>query len=349
VDLSNLNELKSVKLPLDAFVNVTHRCNSKCIMCDVWNRQPGEEVEASAYSKLPSSLKNVNVSGGEAFLRSDLADIIKVIHATCTNAEITISSNGILTHQIRRQINNIVKVDPEIRIMISIDGIGEVHDKVRGVKGAFTSAMESLEVMKTSGVKKLGISSMATNSNLGEVSKVIELAKKKKVDFTFCGVPNRSSLTLAKDVYHIDDLDKLKVELDYVTKVLLKSTNLKNWVRAYVSSGDYYYATTNKREIPCFAGTDFFFMTPNANVYPCMVNDYCLGNLKTKSFNEIWNSKKAQDFREKVKEAHGCPCPCWMLCTVWPHMRRNKLQCLTWFVPNKIRAHFGLQINPIQG
>jgi radical SAM protein with 4Fe4S-binding SPASM domain len=317
-------------------------------MCDVWRRPASEELEPCEYRKLPNSLVYINVSGGEPFLRKDLVEIVEALRYACPKAEICISTNGILTDRIQDQMLRIIEIDPSVRIMISVDGVGDVHDNIRGVKGAFDAAIASLTSLKEMGVKKLGVASIAANCNLGKIGSVMQLAKKMKIDFTFNGVPNRSDLTLLSERYTFNDLDLLKDQIDDIVDAFLRSFVPRNWVRAYVNSGTFDYVLSGKRRIPCFAGTDFFFMAPNGDIYPDMVLGYKLGNIKKQSFEQIWMSERAEAFRRKINDVSNCETQCWMLCTVWPHMRRNKLNVMKWVAINKLKAHLGIRASPIQ-
>ena len=91
--------------PIDAVVAVTYRCNSRCIMCNIWQIKNFPEINYEEYLKLPSSLRDINISGGEPFLREDLVDIVRVIKRACPKAKITISTNGLF---VRKQLKNLI-------------------------------------------------------------------------------------------------------------------------------------------------------------------------------------------------------------------------------------------------
>ena len=54
--------------PTDAILAVNHRCNTFCAMCDIWSKPDRNELEPEFYRRLPRSLRNINISGGEPFL-----------------------------------------------------------------------------------------------------------------------------------------------------------------------------------------------------------------------------------------------------------------------------------------
>jgi len=337
-----------MKLPTDAIIAVTYKCNSKCVMCDIWKKPVCEEIEPQLYNRLPSSLKFVNISGGEPFLRKNLPDIIAILSETCNKPRIGISTNGLLTERIKEDMETILSNGiKNVSVNVSIHGIGEFHNSVEGIKDAFNKAIKTLHILKEIGVKDLGIAYTATNYNIDQLSKVIKLAKELDVQYTFCGVAHSSELMFKSNNEPIVDLEELRDQLEKITKDHLRSFYPKDWFRAYIDSGNYYYAKTGKRKIQCGAGADFFFMTPNGDIHPDNVLDWNFGNIKNQTFDEIWHSEKANEFRNKIN-INNCPNPCWMLCTVFPHMRHDALNVINWVLSNKLKVIAGIDYTPIQ-
>ena len=65
--------------PRDAVIAVTHRCNAHCVMCNVWKSRRRDELQPEHMGKLPASLKTINLSGGEPFLRADLPEFVVLL------------------------------------------------------------------------------------------------------------------------------------------------------------------------------------------------------------------------------------------------------------------------------
>jgi len=335
-------------LPSEAVVAVTYKCNSKCVMCDIWQKPICEELEPSVYSKLPDSLRTINITGGEPFLRKDLPAIISVLSKSCGKARLGISSNGLLTNRIKECMETVLlNKTKNVSINISIHGIEKCHDDVMGIKGSFDKAVNTIQMLKKIGVDDLGIAYTATNHNAGQLSHVIKLAKKLDVQYTFAGTAHNSELMFKSIKEPIENLTGLKEELDELTKNHLKSFYPRDWFRAYVDSGNYYFSETGKRKVPCGAGQDWFFIEPNGDIHPDSILNFNFGNIKKQLFDDIWYSKNANEFRDKIN-IHNCPNPCWMLCTVSPYMRRNKFNCIKWVLENKLKVHMGMQFSPSQ-
>lgn len=122
------------KNPLQATLIVTSKCNSRCIMCDIWKNKTQSEMDPDEYLKLPSSLKRIGISGGEPYLRDDLPEIVKVCKGKNPNAQIFIYTNGLLPDRIEKISPKIVEYDRNIGIAVSLDGFSETHERIRGAK-----------------------------------------------------------------------------------------------------------------------------------------------------------------------------------------------------------------------
>ena len=119
--------------PTHAIVAVTDRCNARCRMCDIWKKGRTEEMPAEAYERLPASLREINVTGGEPLLRNDLGEVIEAMRGRCPQARIVLSTNGLLPDKLQALLGRV----KDIAVRISVDGIGDLHDRIRGIGGAY--------------------------------------------------------------------------------------------------------------------------------------------------------------------------------------------------------------------
>ena len=70
--------MPKVKLPIDAVIAPTYKCNSRCAMCNIWQIQEPDELGLEYFKRLPKSLRYINISGGEPFLYRDLVELVKI-------------------------------------------------------------------------------------------------------------------------------------------------------------------------------------------------------------------------------------------------------------------------------
>jgi radical SAM protein with 4Fe4S-binding SPASM domain len=329
----------------DVVLAVTYRCNARCRSCDVWRLPQGGEDELSPgeFELLPDTLRNINVSGGEPFMRDDLPEVIAAISRKCTRARLVISTNGLVPALIERTMKDVLKVNPDVGIRLSLDGIGPVHEEVRGIKDAFDKVMASLDVTRTIGVKDIGLAYTAGNENLDQLPGVYGLAKSEGVMFTLCGAVHSSEIEgyLASEAEAIEDKELLGRQLDDIIRDRLREWSPQSLARAYYEYGIYRREVDGRRILPCGAAEVLCYIDPAGNVFSCNVANKLLGNMREKGFEEIWESREARESREF---ARNCPYQCWMLCTVSPYLKQRPLKPLMWIGANKTKALLGKRI-----
>ena len=187
--------MSSVTYPKDAILALTYRCDARCQMCNIWQMKPQENLSIDDYAKVPSTLRDINISGGEAFMRKDLVDIVKTVHQKCKNPRIVISTNGFRTEQIVTKMDELRKTIPNIGVGVSLDGIGEVHDKIRGIPKAFDKATTTLKALKERGFTNVRIGFTAMNDNHGEMQKVYDLATSMGFQFATTVAQNSEAIS----------------------------------------------------------------------------------------------------------------------------------------------------------
>lgn len=327
-----------IPTPTDASIILTYRCPMRCKMCDVWKNptDPQKEIQPHELEILPK-LKFINITGGEPFVRDDLEEIVKVL-LTKTD-RIVISSSG----WYEDRVYDLFDKYPNLGIRISIEGLQETNDFLRGKEGGFEKGLRILKNLKKRGVKDLGFGITVSQSNSKDMLELYKLAKELDLEFATAAVHNsfyfhKSDNSFTEDIKEdvIDSFEKLK-------NMMLKESSVKSWFRAYFNSGLQEYVKGHKRLLPCYAGMLNFFIDPYGDVLPCngMEEKYwkeSMGNIReVDNFDEIWLSDKAEMVREKVR---NCPKNCWMVGTAAPAMKKHILTPSIWVAKNKIKSLF---------
>ncbi len=321
------------KYPVDAVIGITYNCNSRCVMCDIWKMEPHELMKVDDFKRLPTTLRDVNISGGEPFLHKDIVAIVRTVRERLPKARIVISSNGFSTKLIETRITEILKYVPDVRVGISIDGMQEMHDKIRGIPNGFNKCMDTVDMLKRVGVKNIRLAFTITTVNVDHFSKVYDLARQKGVQFTCAFAQSSDFYFGAKQNYENPDPKLLKDGFRYVIARELKSMSPKRWVRAFFANGLYRFATTSTQPLSSRPGSDFFYLDPNGIIYPSVVHYYKMGDFKTTEFDTLWNSDEANSAREKVTSGAK---QYWMICTARSAIRRHPLAVAQWFVKSKL-------------
>ena len=129
---------------------VTLRCNLKCIMCS--NNRTSDKNKEISYDVFINAVKNfknisnlqIGISGGEPFLKDDIFELIKALTELGVHCGIT--TNGTCLDKIEYLLKKIKNKD-KLNFAVSIDGIGEVYHKIRGVN-CFAQALSCLYMLK---------------------------------------------------------------------------------------------------------------------------------------------------------------------------------------------------------
>ena len=344
----HLDPTKVKYIPDDLLLVLTYRCNSRCVMCGIWEGdQSGKgEMTADEYRKvIPDTLTHVNLTGGETFLRRDLPEVVAAVHEAAPRAAITISTNGLQPSLTRRVLPEILRVKSDVGFAISIDGDEEMHDKVRGVPGNYRKCIDTIRAVQEAGSDNVRIGFTAMGQNDAHLSKIYDLARSMGVQFT-CAVAHNSEhyfQTAANKGVHTDILTR---ELDYVARQELKSTNVKSWFRAYFQKGLGEFATTGQRPVRCEAAHDSYMLDPYGRIFPCNILNMPVGNVRETPFEEIWNSAEMDRIRHIVRH---CEEPCWMVCTARSAIKRHLPKVSSWVLVHKLKAHFGMNVIPTAG
>lgn len=318
---------------------MTYRCNARCLMCNIWQNEDSEQLEAALVAKLPDSLQYVNLSGGEPFLHPHLPDIVAAVVKSCPSASIIISTNALFkTAKMLEMVAAVRAVDPEIGLAVSIDGIGPVHDRIRGVEGAFDRCVTLIDRLRDEGMENLRIAFTVVDDNVDDFFKVYELSRKIGIEFTCALAQESTHYFQTSGGGSKADLGKLRRELNKIASEELKSNQPKRWARAYFSRGLYDFAAGGGRPLRCRAADDFFFLSPAGSVYSCNILDLHLGNLSEASFEAIWNSEEAKKSRVEVSR---CELGCWMVCTARSAIKQNPARVAGWVSASKIKAMLG--------
>ncbi len=315
--------------PIGCVAAVTYRCNARCGMCDIW-KQPSDidrEMTPADYEWLPRSLRSVNLSGGEPFLREDLPEIAATVAGTCPRARIVISTNGLMPERTEHAMRSM----PGVAVRVSVDAAGPAHDELRGVPGAFDKAMETVDRLKEIGVADLGLAATSSDLNPGELLRVKALADEKGVKFVASAV-HSSPIFFGSHGGERPHSEETVAEIAELVREDLASKHPRDWAMAYYMRGLIDYVRGRPRRLPCGAGRNFFFLDPWGDVYPCNIQGVKMGSIRDGSFAEL-QRRSAGVVGSAVS---GCTEQCWMVCTVSPPMRRRPLGPLAWIAGAKL-------------
>lgn len=302
------------KRTLYGTVIVTYRCNARCNMCDCYKEptKPSEEITVEDIKKLPK-MAFTNITGGEPFIRNDLSEIVEELLKKTDR--IVISTNGYFTEK----IINLCKKFPKVGIRISIEGLQETNDAIRGIPDGFKKGYETLKTLVEMGHKDVGFGMTVQDMNCEVLVPLYKLSDELEMEFATATLHN--SFYFIKTDNKITNKFKVAQNFERLINELLKSKSPKKWFRAYFNHGLINYIYGNKRLLPCDMSSNAFFVDPFCDVIPCngMVEKAVMGNLKNQGWEELWESEQANKVRESTKK---CDRNCWMIGSVSPAMHK---------------------------
>ncbi|ADY55208.1 Radical SAM domain protein [Syntrophobotulus glycolicus DSM 8271] len=322
--------------PLSLTVSITQKCNSQCKTCNIWkdprNAQPSTELTLEEYDKIfrsiGSSIIWYTLSGGEPFLRKDIAEIVSLIIKHSRPKVLIIPTNGLLSKRTVRETERILKMLPAnatLIVNLSLDGIGEEHDEIRGIPGNFKRFLETFAALKE--LKKayphsfeLGVHSVVSRFNVENILELFDYVKNQLVpDSYICEIAeNREELLNVTDSItpsiHLYE-KTIRPLQNEIRESLLHHKGITSLIQAFRLK--YYdYVITEMREkrriIPCYAGRVSAQISPWGDVWPCCILAYQadMGNLRDfeLDFNKLWYAEKAARVRNQVFKG-DCYCP----------------------------------------
>ena len=317
---------------LNGTVIVTYRCNARCTMCNRYKcpSKPEEEISIETIKKLPE-MYFTNITGGEPFIREDLKDIVRELYKKSNR--IVISTNGFFTDR----IVDLCKEFPNIGIRISIEGLEETNNTIRGLDDGFNRGYTTLKKLVEMGMKDVGFGMTVQDANAKDLVELYKLSNDMNMEFATASLHNSFYFVEAKNI--IKDREMVGKEFEKLINEMLNSNSPKKWFRAYFNHGLINYIYGQKRLLPCDMAFDTFFIDPYGDVMPCngTKEKEVMGNLNTQSWDELWNSEQADRVRQKVR---ACDRQCWMIGSVSPAMHKYIWVPAAWVIKHKFLRYF---------
>lgn len=341
-DCAGPSELKEIDFEL------TYLCNERCIMCDIWNRYKinpklrekelafDEIVKFFEKSNYLRNIERIVLSGGEPFLRKDLVDLSGYFIKQYPKLSLGILTNMFDTGLIIRKIESITSQfkPKDLWLGSSLDGIGENHDKIRGMKGAFEALVRSIDTVRKKFPRiALHLNFTLTPMNYSDLIAAFNFARSRNVNFSAqFAVPWEGA---ERFQWKQEDYDRLKELIDRIMEQMV--TDYQKWkvidiltgrlYRRYLLSHLYYWDGLVSYQLKpqlffkrCIAGARFATFSPDGDLYFCPVlKNRVVGNIRDYDydFDKLWMSDEAKKQREFINTGH---CHCWLNCTIYPNI-----------------------------
>ena len=291
----SLRNLSGEKSPVIAGHKLLYRCNLECKMCPFWRREDEELLTLPDEVRIMDALARAGVSflgfeGGEPLLRKDVADILREAHARFHTSLVT---NGwLLEHRLP-------EIAPHLDLLfVSLDGIGETHDRLRGIPRSFGRAVQGMRASRSE-VPTL-ISHTVTKDNLDHAEKVVELAERLDIGLT------------VQIAYDYTTADPMSPERDRLRPTIERLRDLRKSGAPLMESPGYFDAILDSwyggRPWRCKPWLTINIDPSGRIVLPCYVLQQYQGSLPVWEVDvrQLWNSFDWAPYESCNKCALAC-------------------------------------------
>ncbi len=295
---------KSLK-PQWLWFGVTDKCNSRCKHCSIWNQKPTmnplspQEIGETLSDPLFKNIRYIINSGGEPVVRSDMKEILLTEHEVLPKARLQLSTNGLLPERVINVVEAAMEHDIKLDVGVSLDGVGEKHDLVRGVRGNFERVDRLLHALtdlrEKYGEDKLCVQIGFTLSDLtlSSLEEVRAYAQGLNINLLvqWYNMSSFYSNTENESAVSKEDLIKAIESLEF-------NPLYEMWLESIKG---------NPFRFPCFAMYTFCVLQCDGTIAPCLSLWHVkVGNVREQSPSAIWRSPRAEEVRKVVKNCQGC-------------------------------------------
>jgi len=309
-------------MPMNYTLSLLYSCNSRCKTCNIWKKK-ADNLTVSEYKQIFKKIGRspywITLSGGEPFLRKDIVEICLELYKHCRPKIINIPSNGLLTEEIVKNVHQIAQICKRSQIIVnlSIDGVEEEHDNIRGVPGNYKKVTKTYNELKALDLHNLsiGIHTVISKLNVKGFSHIANKLMLLEPDSYITEIAEqRIELdTIESDI--TPDIVSYCTAIDYLVH-RIKNGKFKGMNKITQSFRIEYYNLVKKilrdktQVIPCYSGISSVQISPDGDVWSCCIKAKSMGNLRENDYNfkKIWNSKNIKEERRSIKNIE-CYCP----------------------------------------
>lgn len=287
--------------PLAAHVKLTENCQAKCISCDYWKTHWKDGIDTDRAVALVNEIGDLGIrslrfTGGEPLIRKDFFEILRKSN-TSNFKRIIIQTNGLLLKRFANEVNE----SPITNVNVSIDGMREANDRIRGIQGYFDLALEGVRGLQK---KRVAFSVTLNGISARELGELAEVAHGAGADLEFN--------ILSRNLFFLKNADIAAMWRDRGNVAAIEKF-LRDIMKRPAYEVDYiskYYNNEAIEEPPCVLGFLQVFVLSNGDVLTGCYSLPPVGNILKNSLREIIESGFYTRQAEAMvrRECPGCTC-----------------------------------------
>jgi len=297
---------KGLTKPSSIHFCVTHNCCLSCKHCDIWKiKNGGKELTTGQLKDSIFKLKkwlgsfNLNISGGEPFLREDLIDVIKFSQKI--GVAVTVTTNGVL---IDKEMAEKIAKSGIKNLNISLDGFEEGHDHIRNKKGVYEKVVKAINYFKAYKIP-IYLATVITKYNLEELSDMVEWAKNNNLDgINFQPLMQNfgseyDSNWHSKSEFWPDNEEKIENSVNKIIELKNKGMPIINSAKQLELMKVYFKNPYEHASLRCMVGEKNFSINEYGDVMLCFFKKP-IGNITKENPKNIWDSEEAKIRRKQI-------------------------------------------------
>jgi MoaA/NifB/PqqE/SkfB family radical SAM enzyme len=300
-------------------LEITHDCVARCTMCNIWkipadvpNLPLPQWIELLS-SELFADVRELDITGGEPFMRDDLRDLFSGICGLKSKnlaalRSMAVTTNGLLTDRVLSTVESglplLHRKELDLVVVCALDAVGELHDRIRNYPGAWSKVCKTLERLARLRDRHsnliVGLKTTVVPLNIGELEKISEFADARGL-FTIISpciiTPGRylNPDRAADLAFSPEDVDQM---IDFFSKDRFR------WSYHADALVDFY--KTGAINKPCACGFNYLFIRSSGAVFLCPLVGWSVGNITQEDISDLYHGKTADSLRKKIGKMPQC-------------------------------------------
>ena len=300
--------------PHQLVIDVTYRCNSRCVMCNIWNAERKPELSLEQFDQILAdplfhSIERLMISGGEPTLRGDLPALLELcFHRMPSLRTLSLITNGLWPERVLSVCEDIAQRcaahGVSLSISLSLDGLEETHDAMRNIPGAFVKATETLEGLRRLQERYsfyLSVGCVVCHMNLHQLEAFRAWCAERNLSLGFQLVGFHESYVdnlAQRSALDFDENDR--PVLYSLMEGLASKKSLTNLMAYYWADMLHMYRDGRARQSPCPFLRDSFVLDAYGNIRICETADNIGNCLFDGSCTELYYSPKTVAMRRDM-------------------------------------------------
>jgi len=294
------NRAIELGIPLGVQLDITYRCNERCVHCYLDHEDHGEmttaEIKRVLGEMAEAGVFFLTLSGGEIFMRPDFFEILE--EARRLMFSVKLKTNAVMIRQAKAERIAALGVES---VQISVySHIAETHDGITKLPGSFKRTLDGARMLVAEGVR-VSFANVLMKHNANDYPEVKALAES-------LGIEYKSDATITPMMDGDRSVLEHNVDGETLARIYRDDAMVGNADEYCAPPAGPMDAEDALHSLPCSAGHSAAYISPYGEVFPCVQFPMPCGNVREQSFIDIWrDSPQLADVRSiRVADVEGC-------------------------------------------